>query len=158
MHHTAILTRQGYVLSAGFGRSQACAFAVQLQTVIGLAAAAGKPLIVDEFNIQRPISQRNEGLQLIYSLLQNSSASVAGELKLHDTDRDCFSSQLQLLSSHSCTQLLVYCSAVFCHHARLMTQEHLKSMQLLFVESLKGVVTSVGHACHCQILPSLYVR
>ena len=33
---------------------------------------------MDEFNIQRPISHRNQGLQLIYGLLQNSSSSVAG--------------------------------------------------------------------------------
>ena len=52
--------------------------AMQVQAVLSLAKAAGKPLVVDEFNIQRPISQRNEGLQLIYGLLQNSSSSVAG--------------------------------------------------------------------------------
>ena len=51
---------------------------MQVEAVLGLADAAGKPLVVDEFNIQRPISQRNEGLRLIYGLLQNSSSSVAG--------------------------------------------------------------------------------
>ena len=51
---------------------------MQVEAVLGLADAAGKPLVVDEFNIQRPISQRNEGLRLIYGLLQNSSSSVTG--------------------------------------------------------------------------------
>ena len=49
-----------------------------MQAVLGVAEAAGKPLVVDEFNIQRPIRHRNEGLQLIYGMLQNSSSSVAG--------------------------------------------------------------------------------
>ena len=52
--------------------------AVQVEAVLSLAEAAGKPLVVDEFNLQRPISQRNEGLRLIYALLQKSSSSVAG--------------------------------------------------------------------------------
>ncbi|DBA69277.1 TPA: hypothetical protein ACH3X2_013012 [Trebouxia sp. C0005] len=50
----------------------------QVQTIFNLAEAAGKPLIVDEFNLQRPIAQRNEGLQLIYGLLQNTTSPVAG--------------------------------------------------------------------------------
>ncbi|KAL3155593.1 hypothetical protein ABBQ38_010850 [Trebouxia sp. C0009 RCD-2024] len=50
----------------------------QVQAVLRVAQAAGKPLVVDEFNIQRPIRHRNEGLQLIYGMLQNSSSSVAG--------------------------------------------------------------------------------
>ena len=51
-----------------------------MQTIFNLTEAAGKPLIVDEFNLQRPIAQRNEGLQLIYGLLQNTTSPVAGEL------------------------------------------------------------------------------
>ncbi len=51
-----------------------------MQSIFNLTEAAGKPLIVDEFNLQRPIAQRNEGLQLIYGLLMNTTAPVAGEL------------------------------------------------------------------------------
>lgn len=54
------------------------ALRTQMQSVFNLTTAAGKPLLVDEFNVQRPIAQRNEGLQLIYGLLQNTTASVAG--------------------------------------------------------------------------------
>ena len=53
--------------------------AMQVEAVLRLAQAAGKPLVVDEFNVQRPISQRNEGLRLIYGVLQNASSSVAGQ-------------------------------------------------------------------------------
>ena len=60
---------------------------VQVQAVVSLAQAAGKPLIVDEFNIQRPISQRNEGLELIYSLLQNASSTVAGTVNIMSPDQ-----------------------------------------------------------------------
>ncbi len=47
--------------------------------MFNLTEVAGKPLIVDEFNLQRPIAQRNQGLQLIYGLLQNATSPVAGE-------------------------------------------------------------------------------
>lgn len=50
----------------------------QVQTIFSLTEAVGKPLIVDEFNLQRPIAQRNEGLQLIYGLLHNTTSPVAG--------------------------------------------------------------------------------
>lgn len=52
---------------------------MQVQSIFNLTEAAGKPLIVDEFNLQRPIAQRNQGLQLIYGLLQNTSSPVAGQ-------------------------------------------------------------------------------
>lgn len=51
---------------------------LQVAAHVDIAAKLGKPLIIDEFNIRRPNLQRNEGLELIYSLIHNSSATVAG--------------------------------------------------------------------------------
>lgn len=73
--------------------------AVQVQAVLTLAEAAGKPLVVDEFNIQRPINQRNQGLQLIYGLLQNASSSVAGIAKPSLSKQFCCSCQQSLVTA-----------------------------------------------------------
>ena len=45
---------------------------------MNITSNLGKPLVVDEFDVRRPVSQRNEGLQLIYGLIQNSSDAIAG--------------------------------------------------------------------------------
>lgn len=75
--------------------------------MLSLAEAAGKPLVVDEFNIQRPITQRNEGLQLIYGLLQNSSSSVAGPVLSSCSEQHSCIPLIMVESRHSLAEYLL---------------------------------------------------
>lgn len=51
---------------------------MQVAAVVNITSSLRKPLVIDEFDVRKPFSQRNEGLELIYGLIQNSSDAVAG--------------------------------------------------------------------------------
>ena len=53
-------------------------FDVQIQAHLAQAAAAGKPLILDEFNRKRPVPARNDFLRMVYSMGSAERSPVVG--------------------------------------------------------------------------------
>lgn len=85
---------------------------VQLQAHMQQASAAGKPMVVDEFNRKKPVSFRNSFLTEAYSMMNAAGSPVVGEcVTRSSTAAEATQGLPMLSSSHTCSTVVCKASA-----------------------------------------------